>query len=58
LADSTLVGHQVNKKFTNTLILNVSFHTVCRCAQSPRFNVLALYTSARRFFARLASGSF
>jgi hypothetical protein len=29
-----------------------------RCAQSPRVNVLPMYASARRFFARLASGSF
>jgi hypothetical protein len=29
-----------------------------RCAQSPRYNVLAKYASARRFFARLASESF
>jgi hypothetical protein len=29
-----------------------------RCAQSSRFNVLAEYASARRFFARLASGPF
>ena len=26
-----------------------------RCAQSPRSNVLGMYASARRFFARLAS---
>ncbi|MDZ4347002.1 MAG: hypothetical protein U1E51_31715 [Candidatus Binatia bacterium] len=25
-----------------------------RCAQSPRYNVLAKYASARRIFARLA----
>jgi hypothetical protein len=29
-----------------------------RCAQSPRYNVLAKYASARRFFARLASEIF
>jgi hypothetical protein len=29
-----------------------------RCAQSPRYNVLAMYASARRFFARLASEIF
>ena len=29
-----------------------------RCAQSPRSNVLAVYASARRFFARLASEIF
>jgi hypothetical protein len=29
-----------------------------RCAQSPRVKVLLMYASARRFFARLASGSF
>jgi len=29
-----------------------------RCAQSPRFNVLGKYASARRFFARLASEIF
>ena len=29
-----------------------------RCAQSPRYNVLAKHASARRFFARLASESF
>ena len=28
------------------------------CAQSPRYNVLAKYASARRFFARLASEIF
>jgi hypothetical protein len=28
------------------------------CAQSPRVNVLPMYASARRIFARLASGSF
>ena len=26
-----------------------------RCARSPRYNVLATYASAHRFFARLAS---
>ena len=34
------------------------FHTVCRCAQPPRSNVLPKYASARRFFARLASEIF
>src|SRR4029434_3700678 len=29
-----------------------------RCAQSPRYNVLNNYASARRFFARLASEIF
>jgi len=29
-----------------------------RCAQSPRFNVLAMYASARRIIARLASELF
>jgi hypothetical protein len=29
-----------------------------RCARSPRFNVLAMYASARRIFARLASEIF
>ena len=29
-----------------------------RCAQSPRYNVLSKYASARRFFARLASEIF
>jgi hypothetical protein len=29
-----------------------------RCVQSPRYNVLTKYASARRFFARLASESF
>ena len=29
-----------------------------RCAQSPRYNVLAKYASARRFVARLASEIF
>ncbi len=29
-----------------------------RCAQSPRSNVLLKYASARRFFARLAPGTF
>jgi hypothetical protein len=29
-----------------------------RCAQTPRYNVLPLYASARRFFARLASEIF
>src|SRR6266850_6927260 len=29
-----------------------------RCAQSPRYNVLIKYASARRFFARLASEIF
>jgi len=29
-----------------------------RCAKSPRFDVLAKYASARRFFARLASEIF
>ena len=29
-----------------------------RCPQSPRFNVLAMYASARRFIARLASEIF
>ncbi len=29
-----------------------------RCARSPRVNVLPMYASARRFFTRLASGSF
>ena len=31
---------------------------VLRCAQSPRINVLPMYACARRFFARLACGSF
>jgi len=29
-----------------------------RCAQSPRYNVLTKYASARRIFARLASEIF
>jgi hypothetical protein len=29
-----------------------------RCAQSPRYNVLGKYVSARRFSARLASEIF
>ena len=29
-----------------------------RCAQTLRVNVVPMYASARRFFARLASGSF
>src|ERR671910_2887941 len=35
-----------------------SFHTICRCARSSRYNVLATYAFAHRFFARLASEIF
>jgi hypothetical protein len=42
-------------KFDGTLLKKT--HRL-RCAQSPRYNVLAMYASARRFFARLASEIF